>query len=64
MALKLLLIGPEYEQIVIKTEKAASQLKWLAAEKINSVDSAHWKEVLAAEEAEYQTLFAKTMEEG
>jgi len=64
MALKLLLIGPLYEQIVIKTEKAASLLKWLSAQEISSADSQHWKEVLAAEEAEYQKLFAKTMEEG
>ncbi|MBQ6722192.1 MAG: DUF3990 domain-containing protein [Clostridia bacterium] len=28
-ALKLLLVGPEYTQVAIKTEKAASRLKWI-----------------------------------
>ena len=34
-AMRLLLIGPEYTQVVIKTEKAASQLRWTGAERIS-----------------------------
>lgn len=37
-ALRLLLVGPEYTQIAIKSEKAASQLHWIRAEKIPGID--------------------------
>ena len=32
-ALKLLMIGPEYTQVAVKTEKAARQLRWIGSEK-------------------------------
>ena len=37
-ALDLLKIGPEYVQVAVKTKKAAGQLKWLSAERIESMD--------------------------
>jgi len=58
MALKLLLIGPLYEQIVIKTEKAASRLRWIGAETITGMD----RESRRAEQEQYQAVFAETME--
>ena len=56
-ALKLLLIGLEYTQVVIKSEKAKAQLHWLSAEQITAIDESLHRE----EEAEYQKLFAEAM---
>lgn len=36
-ALKLLLIGPEYLQVAIKTEKAVKQLRFLKSENIMNI---------------------------
>lgn len=62
-ALRLLRIGPEYEQIVLKSEKAAAQLIWLSAEAVPSGVTAEYKKTLAVEEEEYQRLFAQAFEE-
>ena len=57
-ALELLLIGPEYTQVAIKSEKAKAQLHWLEAEQITAIDeSQHHQEELA-----YQKLFAAAMQ--
>ena len=56
-ALQLLMIGPEYTQYAIKTEKAAERLRWIGAERIEMEDS----QTLKAEQEEYQDLFAKEM---
>ena len=61
-ALQLLLIGPVYEQTVLKTEKAAAQLTWLSAEILRPEDVARFRETVHTEEAAFQTLFAKTLE--
>ena len=60
-ALQLLQIGPEYTQIVIKTEKAAAQLTWISAEVITGVEQ--YRQSLKKEQEEYQQLFANKMEE-
>lgn len=57
-AAKLLLIGPEYTQVAIKTQKAADRLKWLGSEVINRADP----EILKAEQEAYQKEFAAEME--
>jgi len=36
--LRLLLIGPEYTQVAVKTEKSASCLRWIRAEKIKAAE--------------------------
>ena len=36
-AMKLLMIGPEFTQIAIKTEKAVRQLHWIRSEKITRI---------------------------
>ena len=56
-ALRLLMIGPEYTQVAIKTEKAAELLKWISFEKIKKVDD----KTLRAEQKEYQERFAEEM---
>ena len=57
-SLRLLMIGPEYTQVSMKTEKAASKLEW-KSEKILDYDTiASFREALVREEMEYQKLFA------
>ncbi len=58
-ALDLLKIGPEYVQVAVKTKKAAGQLKWLSAERIESMDPS----LKEKEQNEYLEAFAKAMEE-
>lgn len=57
-AMRLLLIGPEYTQIVIKTEKAASQLRWTGAERISRISS----DEMEKEQKAYQEAFARELE--
>lgn len=57
-AMKLLMIGPEYTQVAIKSEKAAAQLRWIRAEKITGLDES----VKKAEQDEYQEVFAEVMQ--
>ncbi|MBP3878156.1 MAG: DUF3990 domain-containing protein, partial [Lachnospiraceae bacterium] len=57
-ALKLLMIGPEYIQVAVKSEKALSQLRWERAEVITRVDA----ETYRKEQEEYQKAFAEAME--
>lgn len=61
-AMKLLLIGPEYYQIVIKTQKAVQQLTWLDAVTITAAELEGYQAQLAAEEAAYQKLFAQALD--
>lgn len=57
-AMKLLVIGPEYTQVVIKTEKAAAQLHWIGSETVTRID----EHVRKKEEEAYQAAFAEVME--
>lgn len=59
-ALQLLMIGPEYIQVAIKTQRAADRLKWTGAEKITDV--AKHRASLRREQEEYQERFAAVME--
>ena len=54
----LLLIGPAYTQIAVKTEKALAQLHWLGAETITGLDETLRRQ----EEDAYQEAFAAAME--
>ena len=58
-ALKLLMIGPAYTQIAIKTEKAASQLKWIKSERVERPD----KETLKKEQKAYEEVFGEALNE-
>lgn len=61
-ALKLLLIGPEYTQIVLKTKKAAVQLKWLESAVLTHEEINGYRKVLIDEEADYQIALAKELD--
>ena len=57
-SLRLLMIGPEYTQVSMKTKKAASKLEWKSAKILDSDTIASFREALLREEMEYQKLFA------
>ena len=56
-ALKLLQIGPEYRQIALKTNRAASQLRWKKKKKRIARDDP----AVEKEQIEYQRLFADAL---
>ena len=58
-ALKLLMIGPEYIQVAVKTDRAVKNLRWTGAEKITKQDETLQK----AEQDKYQAAFAALMQE-
>ena len=60
-SMQLLMIGPKYEQIALKSEKAAAQLKWLGGRVLSKDEVARYRAVVEAEQAEYQKLFAEAM---
>lgn len=57
-ALALLMIGPAYIQVALRTEKAISRLTWLSAETITG----QGEEKRRREQQAYQEAFAKKME--
>ena len=62
-AMKLLCIGPCYQQITLKTLKAAEHLKFLSSEVLGSADLEKNRKIIETEEKAYLTEFAKVMEE-
>ncbi len=58
-ALKLLMVGPEYTQVVIKTEKAASRLKWIQSDGIARMETDRRK----AEQEAYDASLAQILKE-
>ncbi len=58
-ALEVLKIGPEYQQIVLKTEKAATTLRFLEADILPHEQISSYRSLVEKEEAEYQELFSK-----
>ena len=58
-ALKLLLVGPEYTQVAIKTEKTASRLKWIQSVRIGQIETSRRK----AEQEAYDVSFARILKE-
>ena len=61
--MKLLLAGPEYHQVAIKSEKAVSQLKWLGAVKLTPEEIQCYRALVAEEEKEYQRLISEILED-
>ena len=57
-AMKLLMIGPEYTQAAVKTEKALGRLRWLCSEKIERLDPS----LRQAEQKAYDPAFSKAVE--
>lgn len=62
-ALSLLTLGPVYTQVVIKSPKAASQLKWLGAEELSVEEIKSYRSLVNIEEDSFQTLFAEKLSE-
>ena len=58
-AMKLLLVGPEYTQVAVKTEKAASRLKWIQSDRIAGMETSRRK----AEQQAYDVSFARILQE-
>ncbi len=61
-ALKLLLIGPEYRQIVLKTQKAADHLKWIKAEEVSETETERYRSILEKEQKRFQEDFVAVLE--
>lgn len=61
-ALELLRIGPAYEQIAVKTEKAAGKLAWVSARELSIDEVAGYRAIVAQEEAAFQEALAKAIE--
>ena len=51
------MIGPEYPQVVLKSQKAADALTWLGSERIERENESDFKK----EQESYQGLFAAEM---
>ncbi len=58
-ALKLLLVGPEFTQVAVKTEKAAGQLKWIQSDRVTRLEPGRRK----AEQEAYDASFARILKE-
>ncbi len=58
-AMKLLMIGPEYTQVALKTEKAAGRLRWIRSEEAPRPDP----EQRRAEQHAYDISFAAVLQE-
>lgn len=57
-ALRILAIGPEYSQVVIKTEKAAKKLRFIRSERIEKADATARQK----EQEAFQEAFAREIE--
>ncbi len=62
-ALRLLSIGPEYRQIVVKSPAAAARLRFLGAEALTAEAIARYRETVAREERQFQSAFAALLAE-
>jgi len=56
--LSLLQIGPSFEQIVVKTDRACRQLRWLSSRTLDASALSSLRESLLREEAQYQEALA------
>ena len=61
-SLKLLQIGPAYEQVVLKTKKAAAQLSWISSTVLDHSSLLRYHDVVRHEERSYQSAFARCLE--
>ena len=58
-SLRLLMVGPEYIQIALKTQKAADHLKWTGSYILSSAEIRNYRETVSREEETFQTAFAE-----
>ncbi|MBQ6490536.1 MAG: DUF3990 domain-containing protein [Solobacterium sp.] len=62
-ALAVLRLGNTYYQIVLKTQKAADALRFIRADVLEPEEIASYREIVQAEEKQFQEEFAKLFEE-
>lgn len=60
--LQLLLAGPSYEQIVIKTDRARGQLCWIESEKLSADMVSEYRKIVKQEESAYQEAIARILD--
>lgn len=60
---ELLMIGPSYRQIAVKSERAAGQLKWLSKEVLSPEMLQKYQKIAREEEKAYQEAFALKLRE-
>ncbi len=60
-ALKILMIGPEYTQLAVKSEKAVKQLRWIGTETVD--DQQRYAALLKEEQQAYMAEFAEAMKD-
>ena len=60
-SLPLLMIGPEYRQIVLKSERAAEQLTWKSSRILLPEEIHQYRDAVAREEAAFMEKFASEM---
>jgi len=56
-------IGNRYNQVVIKSEKALNNLKFVEAKQIKDEEIDKYRKTVAEEEIEYQSKLAQKIEE-
>lgn len=62
-SMKLLMIGPEYVQVVIKTEEANANLQWLSSKELTSAELELYHHQMEEEEEAFQVEFAEKLGE-
>lgn len=62
VAMELLLLGPAYTQVVLKTDRAKAALRFLGAKVLDHAALEQNRLRMQAEEAAYQTLFSKMLQ--
>ena len=61
-AMQLLMIGPAYEQIALKTEKAARHLRFVSSEVLEPAHLRIYRETVKDEQDDYQKRFAEVLD--
>ena len=62
-ALEILCVGPQYEQVTLKTQKAVDNLKFLSSHIIPEEDLLKFRALVREEEEEYQENLAGLLED-
>lgn len=62
-SMELLMIGPTYQQITLKSERAVQQLRWLRGDVLTEAEVASYRQQVEAEQVAYQNLLAAKLEE-
>ncbi len=58
---EVMMIGPCYEQTVIKSDKALSKLLFIKADELSAEEIHKYRQIVAKEEGEYQKEFSQTL---